>query len=367
MRKSDLDASPRLPSPDEAPIPVICDLCRAQGEAGAGPFESLGDLLRFTPVRRRARADGWSDEYQRAFIAALAVTGSPRKAARAIGKHAFGAEQLRKARGGASFAAAWDAAIDLCRERELAGLKSGLTDLAAEQEQDRAQRRDLILPRDKRSSSSPSPPSREREGPTAKRWEGRSRPQGSIDAKCRWNVGGGEGMGEGGEDLTQAEQDALSESLVGKYLLKLQQEREARLTGQVVAADFLLRQITYFEVMIDICQSDRGVEIWEWLSDLRRDGHHLIDIARTPFSRFLDEARRVVWEHDPNEPERPEHPPECYLLDRYGYSLEPLDLLNPGPGMTSAQRMAELEEKYRKAAMEQAEWEARSAKAKDGE
>ena len=128
------------------PLPVLCDLCRTTGTAGEAPFADLADLLSFTPVQRRARADGWDEERQRAFIAALVVTGSPRQAARAIGKHAFGAEQLRKARGGASFAAAWDAAIEISRERELAGLHDGLADLAASHEAETAHRRSLIVP-----------------------------------------------------------------------------------------------------------------------------------------------------------------------------------------------------------------------------
>ena len=127
------------------PIPVICELCRAEGQAGADPFAHLADLLSFTPVPRRAHANGWSPELQRAFVAALVVTGSPARAARAIGRHAFGAQQLRKARGGASFAAAWDAALDLARERELAGLREGLTELAAENEEQRHARRSALL------------------------------------------------------------------------------------------------------------------------------------------------------------------------------------------------------------------------------
>jgi len=83
----------------------------------------------------------------------LVATGAPPRAARAIGKHAFGAEQLRRARGGQSFAAAWDAALELARERELAGLREGLTELAAEQEQERARRRSAILPRAQRDAA----------------------------------------------------------------------------------------------------------------------------------------------------------------------------------------------------------------------
>ena len=67
-------------------IPVICDHCRSTGFSGDGDFSHLGDILDFTPVPRKAqRADGWTPERQRAFIAALSTTGSKRQAAQAIG------------------------------------------------------------------------------------------------------------------------------------------------------------------------------------------------------------------------------------------------------------------------------------------
>jgi len=126
MKKSELNPDPDLTLPT---IPVICDQCRASGMAGDEAFSGIPDILSFEPVPRRARADGWSPQHQRAFIAALAITGSPARAARSIGKHAFGAESLRKARGGRSFAEAWEAAMDLARERELSRLHGNLAEL----------------------------------------------------------------------------------------------------------------------------------------------------------------------------------------------------------------------------------------------
>ena len=125
----------------DSPIPVLCDLCRAKGHAGDAPFEDLADLLDFTPVPVRSHANNWTPEHQRAFIAALAITGNVRPAARAIGRYPNGAERLRKAPRGKSFAEAWDNALDLYRERELALLKESLTDLdAAHREELEAQR-----------------------------------------------------------------------------------------------------------------------------------------------------------------------------------------------------------------------------------
>jgi hypothetical protein len=129
-------ADPDRPLPS---IPVICDQCRATGVAGDESFAAIPDLLEFEPVPRRARANGWTPEHQRAFIAALAITGSPRQAARHVGRAQFGAEQLRTARGGRSFAAAWQAALDLARDRELARLHGNLGDLARRTEEANAQ------------------------------------------------------------------------------------------------------------------------------------------------------------------------------------------------------------------------------------
>jgi len=332
MKKSDLDTAPRLPAPPEAPIPVICDLCQCQGEAGSDPFESLGDLLRFTPVqRRRVRADGWSEEYQRAFIAALAVTGSPRRAAGAIGKHEFGAQQLRRARGGASFAAAWDAAIDIHRETELAGMTSGLAELAAEQDEERAQRRDLIRPR--------SSPDRGGE-PFAK-----------------------EQMVEGprtDENISEAEHELRTLEIYRQYLVKVELERKARLAGRVVEADFTLRQLTFFECALDLAQDGNHIDTWTWLANLRRDGHGLIEIAQTPFSRFLDEARRMSWEGKMTGLDQPMPTPEEYLRDYRHYFLEPPECTWGGQALSHQQQLAEQEARHRKAAMEQVEWEARA-------
>lgn len=131
MRKSELDA-PLDPLPFN--VPVICDRCRAQGIAGDPAFAAIPDILAFDPVPRRAHVNNWTAEHQRAFITALAITGSPRQAGRALGRHPFGAEQLRSARGGRSFAAAWDSAMDLARDREFSRIHTNLSDLAAQRD-----------------------------------------------------------------------------------------------------------------------------------------------------------------------------------------------------------------------------------------
>ena len=117
--------SPRAPAP--APIPVVCDRCRAEGLSGADPFAAFGALLDFDPVpRRKTRPDGWDHECQRAFIAALSLTGSVRAACRAVGKSAFGAERLREAEGGESFAAAWEEAEAIAGDERSRRLAEGV-------------------------------------------------------------------------------------------------------------------------------------------------------------------------------------------------------------------------------------------------
>lgn len=112
------------------PLPVICDTCRAQGSAGEEGFAGIVDILDFEPVPRRTQVNNWTAELQRAFIAALALTGSARRAGKAIGRHEYGAEKLRKARGGKSFDAAWDAALDIYRDREMVRLADQMGELS---------------------------------------------------------------------------------------------------------------------------------------------------------------------------------------------------------------------------------------------
>lgn len=113
------------------PIPVICDRCRAEANAGEDPFTAIADSLAFEPVKRnRERVNGWSPDRQRAFIAALVLTGSPKQAAEAVERNAAGVDKLKQAADGASFAAACEAAIALHRERERFRLDQALAALA---------------------------------------------------------------------------------------------------------------------------------------------------------------------------------------------------------------------------------------------
>jgi hypothetical protein len=75
--------------------------------------EERPPLPAFTPVpRRNNRHDGWTPERQRAFIEALADTGSVTRAAAQVNIAQANCYTLRRAPGAEGFRAAWDAALD---------------------------------------------------------------------------------------------------------------------------------------------------------------------------------------------------------------------------------------------------------------
>ena len=91
--------------------------------AGRGEFEDdpeIAALLDFEPVPRKRAVEGaWTPERQREFIGRLAVTGSPGRACSEMGKDETGLMKLYRSPDGASFRAAWDAAVGLTRSRRM--------------------------------------------------------------------------------------------------------------------------------------------------------------------------------------------------------------------------------------------------------
>lgn len=91
------------PDPDEAPDT---------------PSARALTLPEFTPVpRAKDRHNGWKPDVQRAFIEALAETGSVKSAARRVGRAEVGAYLLRRHPEAAEFRKAWDAALDIGMRR----------------------------------------------------------------------------------------------------------------------------------------------------------------------------------------------------------------------------------------------------------
>ncbi|KWV96194.1 hypothetical protein [Erythrobacter sp. AP23] len=80
--------------------------------------KSPSTLPSFTPVpRKKDRSNGWKPHVQRAFIEALADTGSVAAACRMVRRSTVGAYHLRRQPGAEEFAAAWEAALDLGMRR----------------------------------------------------------------------------------------------------------------------------------------------------------------------------------------------------------------------------------------------------------
>ena len=102
-----MDHSPPPPAASPAPLADAPDHPQEQ------PRPRRGTLPAFAPVPRlKDRSNGWKPHIQRAFIEALADTGSVASACRRVGRSTHGAYHLRRQPGAAEFAAAWEAALD---------------------------------------------------------------------------------------------------------------------------------------------------------------------------------------------------------------------------------------------------------------
>ncbi|HMO74129.1 MAG TPA: hypothetical protein PKD48_02205 [Sphingopyxis sp.] len=73
----------------------------------------------WVPVLKKRRKDGWSPDKQRAFIEALADSGSVVTAAQSVGMSESSAYRLRRSPGAEAFDRAWSAAIDAASKKLL--------------------------------------------------------------------------------------------------------------------------------------------------------------------------------------------------------------------------------------------------------
>jgi hypothetical protein len=81
------------------------------------PRKDRDPLPDFDAVPRKYRHDGWTPERQRAFIEALADTGSVRRAALQVNMSSVACYYLRRQPGAESFRRAWEAALDFGVQR----------------------------------------------------------------------------------------------------------------------------------------------------------------------------------------------------------------------------------------------------------
>lgn len=102
-----------IAAPDAAlaPTPAATPALDAHGHDPAA--------YHWVPVLKKRRKDGWSPDKQRAFIEALADSGSVATAAQHVGMSESSAYRLRRAPGAAAFDRAWSAAIDAASKKLL--------------------------------------------------------------------------------------------------------------------------------------------------------------------------------------------------------------------------------------------------------
>ena len=125
------DRKPPAPKPSTALVanpdynPTPAELEAQIDDCGYDPAD-----YHWVPVLRKRRADGWSPQRQRDFIAALADTGSVKAATRIVGMSEQSCYRLRREPGAENFATAWDAAVqqaslrlvDIAFERAINGI-----------------------------------------------------------------------------------------------------------------------------------------------------------------------------------------------------------------------------------------------------
>jgi|GEM_PF-935270 len=319
-----------------APLPAICDRCLAEGRAGEAPFEAFGALLDFDPVpRRSARADGWDEELQRAFIALLALTGAVATAARALGKSAFGITQLVRAEGSESFVAAMDEAIAISKDERSRRIAEAIRAVASDKDS-------WTPPRpswDKARRAAPAPAAGRKGRPPERERLAAAEAAAAASAPPP-------------ADPLDNDLPTIA-TLVDKYLLKLEAERSCRLAGRIAEADFYLRQVTMLEVAIDVVGGD-GMAV---LKAARLGGHGLLAIAETTASKILDEARRAHFDRC-GDPPRPMYPPLHLLVRHEGCSTEPGHSIAGGTPESSEEQQRRYEEQCARDAEAQVEWEA---------
>lgn len=250
----------------------------------------------FTPVpRKRARHDGCTEERQRALITALAETGSISEAARSAGVSYASAYNLYNHPEGASLRAAWDKALacgvsklhDIAMDRAVKGVPVPVFYRGEQVGEYRRFSESVLLTLLRHHAfgqhSSPF-------GTASRATKDRHAAENCPTCRARREA----------EAADNSEEQALAaaEELLHRYALKITSERQHRLAGQIVAADFTLRQITWMEIMLEGCgMGDLLRAAWNERSDL-------LHAVPTDLTRELDAIKQQVWA-DLGDPPRP--------------------------------------------------------------
>lgn len=265
----------------------------------------------FTPVPRKYRVDGWTPERQRAFIAALAATGSVTAAAKAVNMTKEGAYLLRLHPQGAGFRAAWEAALtvgldrlrDIAFERAIDGVPVPVF-YKGEQCGEKRWYNDRLLmfilrhrAPEKYGALAPLPTGTRHPDTVAREDAATACP---VCAERRAEYAALNDP----DGPMPAEMRALLDTLFTRYVAKVRSERRLRLAGQIVAADFTLRQLTHIElVLANAGMSDALLG----LLTRAQDDQGTVEEFAHPMSARLDALRRQAWAES-GEPVRPPLP-----------------------------------------------------------
>ena len=280
------------------------------------PVDQLPPIPPFTPVARRYRHDGWTAERQRAFIHALAETGSVSAAAARINMSSEGAYYLRRQPGAESFSAAWDAALDF-----------GIRSLA-----------DLAIDRARHGVAVPIFHKGEQVG--EKRWYndrllmfvlrhhlpdrygltigGGTRSKETIEREAAANCPTCRKARDAADEAKAADtDDRWLDDLFRRYMLKVKQEYQERRAGRWYAADFYLRQLTHIELALDM--GGRAGDLLEQFT--KNPDRHGGTLYASPLCQVLAKRRAAMWEALGGSP----HPPLRLPRTLIGSAMEGAD------------------------------------------
>ncbi|WP_375398506.1 hypothetical protein [uncultured Sphingomonas sp.] len=261
----------------------------------------------FAPVPRKHRHDGWTAERQRAFIEALADTGSVRAAATRINMSPEGAYYLRRQPGADEFRAAWSAALDygvqhiadIAVDRALQGVPVPVY-WRGEQVGEKRWFNDRLLMFILRHHLA------DRYGGPGLAHGTRNRATIEREAAENCPVCREREANKATDDGAEAEADMVTwlGRLLERYAAKVAAERRHRLSGEIVAADFTLRQLTHIELILDLggCSQDL-IAHWS-VRPPKRAGAAPEEIYASPLSAELDTLRRAQWA-EAGDPPRP--------------------------------------------------------------
>lgn len=256
--------------------------------------------LDFTPVPRLCnRIDGWTPARQRGFIEALARLGTVKAAAGAVAMSPEGAYYLRRQRGAEAFARAWARAHaagvaslrDIAYERAVHGTPKGVWHKGERVGEERRYNDRLLMfmLRHEAPALYGKP----------KRLGGGTRHPDTVQREAAWAIEGDAALWTDPADEQGAAAEAklaAIERVIALYRIKIATERRDRLAGNVVGADFALRQATIMEVLLSAGPGARALLAD---TDPRYDPDSASNAAITyvtPMSRAIAAERQKIWD-----------------------------------------------------------------------